>query len=816
MWVKKSLKINIENRTYVNSLYILQTQKLKKRKKYRILFGFSKLKAKSIKKAGIKKYIQMITYFKKLTAYVCLDRFLNLNFFLKMRQNKKYRSKILINFLLLPRLYQSNLQKIYEGALNQQKLILYGVEFKILYDKYKYVSKLRNIQYYSANWLEILINNWYKKYTYKEFIPIYWRISKLASKNLKILPIFNDIKIYNFAINLILHNIVKNRFWKNSKKSKKQLLGRYYKFIIIWNYAKFLIQNPHNIIKKPFFSKFRKFYSLVFINKIKNWCNYVLHQFYLILHKWYKSGNKILYQIKLKALIKKSKFNVISRNPTKQVKKWKQKHWKRWWSSRKDPFAWQRRYTVSKVNVEKKPSYKLKKNLLIYKIFRRRNYPVSNYNKLKKIIKKNFFLTKLGINYIYNIYTNNYFQMYNLKKKSMFKIPHWSNFPIGFEYLLALNSKILLIIWQVHSYLRLRLSDKNKPLIWKYWTYYFLKTLQYTNVYSKREKKNKIGVKKSYGFIKGYHKIRQIFMPKKGWFWIDKLVLKRNLYKQKYLYLKTAKRRLFKIYKNRKLPNWFSGNQFYKNLRRCGYDFRHPTKLKYRWKFKRSTILKSLRYFYGQLTYNKLLKIWKNVDRRTSIYNNRYDNFFSKLDNQLITQSYRLGYTFSSFWSNQFMKNGWISSNNPDHEDNILKNMNHVKKFTFPLLLWDPKNIYFKSYNKTYKYEKYKNLTLLPRRILNNKVIPGDIINIANVSSNIYGKFKSSKTLKYSLPISSNIMQGHIKEYLAQSKNIYPSLNTRENYCVSVILFNPKISDLNIIDRINTENIFFLIKSFVY
>jgi hypothetical protein len=142
--------------------------------------------------------------------------------------------------------------------------------------------------------------------------------------------------------------------------------------------------------------------------------------------------------------------------------------------------------------------------------------------------------------------------------------------------------------------------------------------------------------------------------------------------------------------------------------------------------------------------------------------------------------------------------------------------MNHVKKFTFPLLLWDPKNIYFKNYNKTYKYEKYKNLMLLPRRILYNKIIPGDIINIANVSPNIYGKFKSSKALKYSLPISSNIMQGHIKEYLAQSKNIYPSLNTRENYCVSVILFNPKISDLNIIDRINAENIFFSIKSFVY
>jgi hypothetical protein len=65
------------------------------------------------------------------------------------------------------------------------------------------------------------------------------------------------------------------------------------------------------------------------MNKIKNGYNYILHQFYLILHRWYKSGNKILYQIKLKALIKKSKFNVINLRRTKQVKKWKQKHWKR-------------------------------------------------------------------------------------------------------------------------------------------------------------------------------------------------------------------------------------------------------------------------------------------------------------------------------------------------------------------------------------------------------------------------------------------------------------------------------------------------------
>jgi hypothetical protein len=79
----------------------------------------------------------------------------------------------LINFLLITQ--NTNFEKIQEWAINQHKQILDldAIKFKTIYNKYKYVSKLRNIHYYNSNLPQILINNWYKKYSYKEFVPIY-------------------------------------------------------------------------------------------------------------------------------------------------------------------------------------------------------------------------------------------------------------------------------------------------------------------------------------------------------------------------------------------------------------------------------------------------------------------------------------------------------------------------------------------------------------------------------------------------------------------------------------------------------------------
>lgn len=135
-----------------------------------------------------------------------------------------------------------------------------------------------------------------------------------------------------------------------------------------------------------------------------------------------------------------------------------------------------------------------------------------------------------------------------------------------------------------------------------------------------------------------------------------------------------------------------------------------------------------------------------------------------------------------------------------------------IKKFLFPITIRDPKNIYWDNNVKTYKFEQYKYLILAQRK-KNSFVNPGDLINFIYSSDLFSNKFNGGDKLKSELPINKNVLNGALYEYSIDNKYKTPALIQREIYSTAVILFNPRIQDLGLGNRINAEKILFAIRN---
>jgi hypothetical protein len=135
-----------------------------------------------------------------------------------------------------------------------------------------------------------------------------------------------------------------------------------------------------------------------------------------------------------------------------------------------------------------------------------------------------------------------------------------------------------------------------------------------------------------------------------------------------------------------------------------------------------------------------------------------------------------------------------------------------IKKFIFPINLFDPKNIYWRKHEKSYKFEQYKYL-MMPQRKQNFLLTAGDLINFIYSSETFSTKFNNGNALRINLPINKNTLNGEIYEYSVDNKFKVPTLIQREIYNTAVLLFDPRIQDLNISNRVNAEKILFSIRN---
>jgi len=94
----------------------------------------------------------------------------------------------------------------------------------------------------------------------------------------------------------------------------------------------------------------------------------------------------------------------------------------------------------------------------------------------------------------------------------------------------------------------------------------------------------------------------------------------------------------------------------------------------------------------------------------------------------------------------------------------------------------------------------------------------GDLVTIAPASKYISAKYKNITWRKYPV-LSQNVFTGEILDTTLNNKSInykrWASVY-REKYNDFVVLFNPRIQDLKLFERVNKETILFSIKGMSY
>jgi hypothetical protein len=101
----------------------------------------------------------------------------------------------------------------------------------------------------------------------------------------------------------------------------------------------------------------------------------------------------------------------------------------------------------------------------------------------------------------------------------------------------------------------------------------------------------------------------------------------------------------------------------------------------------------------------------------------------------------------------------------------------------------------------------------MPQRKNNFLITAGDLINFIYSSGTFNTKFNDGNAIRRELPINKNMLNGETYEYSIDNKYKTPALVQREIYNTSVLLFNPRIQDLNLTNRINAEKILFSIRN---
>jgi alanine-alpha-ketoisovalerate/valine-pyruvate aminotransferase len=102
---------------------------------------------------------------------------------------------------------------------------------------------------------------------------------------------------------------------------------------------------------------------------------------------------------------------------------------------------------------------------------------------------------------------------------------------------------------------------------------------------------------------------------------------------------------------------------------------------------------------------------------------------------------------------------------------------------------------------------------MMPQRKQNFLLTAGDLINFIYSSETFSTKFNDGNMLRMNLPINKNILNGETYEYSVDNKFKVPALIQREIYNTAVLLFDPRIQDLSISNRINAEKILFSIRN---
>ena len=214
----------------------------------------------------------------------------------------------------------------------------------------------------------------------------------------------------------------------------------------------------------------------------------------------------------------------------------------------------------------------------------------------------------------------------------------------------------------------------------------------------------------------------------------------------------------YKFYLRNKNPRHIKRNRLYK---------RKIKLLANPWKRRRIAANKSarikqiigklLRPFYGHLTLKQWKIIVKKNKKKKVKYQTRTETILQRLENRLDVTVYRLNWAPSVMWARRLIFGGFIFITN-QKKMNIWNEMySCFKKYSFPLKLRDPKNLYRKMLWYPNKLLNKQKFFYIPQKKISYLVQPGDMLQCSRAI--LMNQFKSNLLLS-DKPISSRFLLG--------------------------------------------------------
>ena len=265
----------------------------------------------------------------------------------------------------------------------------------------------------------------------------------------------------------------------------------------------------------------------------------------------------------------------------------------------------------------------------------------------------------------------------------------------------------------------------------------------------------------------------------------------------------------YKFYLRNKNPRHIKRNRLYKrNIKLTANPWKSRRIMAHQTARIKQILSKLLRPFYGHLTLRQWTILVKKSKKKKSRYQTRAERILQHLENRLDVVVYRLNWAPSIMWARRLIYGGFIFVSNIKKTNMWSQMYSCLKKYSFPLKLRDPKNLYRKTFWNPKKRKTKQKFFYFPQKKINYLVQPGDMLQCSR--SILMNQFKNNAIL-LKKPLSSRFLSGRRRsrtewrwdrhQIIEKSFNVFESCT--EHKKSAVVLSKAKFKHLPKSDRSN-------------
>jgi ribosomal protein S4 len=245
--------------------------------------------------------------------------------------------------------------------------------------------------------------------------------------------------------------------------------------------------------------------------------------------------------------------------------------------------------------------------------------------------------------------------------------------------------------------------------------------------------------------------------------WVEPLFFKRaalSAFEERYRKINKfeGEKLQYKFYLRNKNPRHIKRNRLYKRkIKLTANPWKGKRIMAHQSARIKQILSKLLRPFYGHLTLKQWTVLLKKNKKKRSKYQTRVQTILQHLENRLDVVVYRLNWAPSILWARRLIRGGFIFVTSVKKKDIWNKMYSSLKKYSFPLKLRDPKNLYSKTFWNPKRKKTKQFFFYISQKKISYLIQPGDILQCSRAI--LINQFKNN-AIWLKKPLSSRFLSG--------------------------------------------------------